>query len=220
MRNYIILITEMLLCYVFITILYKKYKTDGLLSYSVTATIISTILSKQEIDILNTEVPLGMGITISLVIVANIITQNRGKDEVNNLLLLVLVTSLTSYCFLSLSGMINPSMINEYANKSYDSIFQYNIRLYLANTISLLLSIYLSSRIYYSLKRIKNKIIISNVFSILIVEFVDNIIFIVISYLYIKEIPQIILALVLRYMIKTAMGLIGTIPIYIIKKIK
>lgn len=219
MRNYIILITEMLLCYVFITILYKKYKTDGLLSYSVTATIISTILSKQEIDILNTEVPLGMGITISLVIVANIITQNRGKDEVNNLLLLVLVTSLTSYCFLSLSGMINPSMINEYANKSYDSIFQYNIRLYLANTISLLLSIYLSSRIYYSLKRIKNKIIISNVFSILIVEFVDNIIFIVISYLYIKEIPQIILALVLRYMIKTAMGLIGTIPIYIIKKI-
>ncbi len=220
MRNFIILGIEMVLCYIFIIILYKKYKTDGLLCYSIVATIISTILSRQEIDALSTEVPLGIGITISLVIVANIITQNRGKEEVNTQLILVFVASLISCCFLNLSGILEPSTMNEYSNKSYDTLFEYDLRIYFANTISLIASIFLSSRIYYAMKRVKNKIILSNIFSILIVEFVDNIIFIAISYLYVKDIPKTILALVIRYMIKTAMGLLGTIVIYSTKKIK
>ncbi len=220
MTNFVILGIEILLCYTFILIAYKKYKTDGLLCYSIIATIISTFLSRQEIDILNTEVPLGIGLTISLVIVGNIITQNRGKEEVNNLLILVFISSLISCCFLNLSGIIEPSKLNEFSNRSYDSIFEYNIRIYLANTISLLVSIFISSRLYYSLKRIKNKIILSNIFSIIIAEFLDNIIFIVIAYLYTKEIPQIIFALVIRYMIKITLGIIGTIPIYITKKVK
>ena len=220
MRNFIILGIEMLLCYVSIYILYKKYKTDGLLCYSILSTIISTILSRQEIDILTTEIPLGIGITMSLIIVANIITQNRGKEEVNTQIILVLITSLISCCFLNLSGILEPSTMNEYSNKSYDTLFEYDLRIYFANTISLIASIFLSSRIYYEIKRIKNKIVLSNTFSILIIEFVDNIIFIVISYLYIKDIPQIILALVIRYMIKTVIGFFGTIAIYCTKKIK
>lgn len=220
MRNFVILGLEILVCYISIILLYRKYKTDGLFSYAIITTIISTFLSRQEIDILNTEIPLGIGLTLSLIIVTNIITQNRGKDEVNNLLILVFISSIVSFCFLTLSGFIESSQINEFANKSYDSIFAYNLRLYLANIVSLLVTIYTSSRIYYSLKRIKNKIIISNIFSILIVEFLDNIIFIVIAYLYVKEIPQIILSLVIRYMIKVSMGLIGTIIIYIANKVK
>lgn len=220
MRNLIILGIELIICYTFIIILYKKYKTDGLICYSIVATIISTILSRQEIDVLSTEIPLGIAITISLVIVANIITQNRGKEEVNTLLILILISSLLSCCFLNLSGILEPSTMNEYSNKSYDSLFEYNLRIYFANTISLIASIFLSSRIYYSLKRVKNKIILSNIFSIVIVEFIDNIIFISISYLYVKEIPKVVLALVIRYMIKTTMGILGTVVIYSTKKIK
>lgn len=220
MRNFIILSLEIILCYIFIIILYKKYKTDGLLSYTIIATIISTFLTRQEIEILNTEIPLGIGITLSLIIVTNIITQNRGKEEVNNLLIIVLISSFLSCCFLNFSSIIKPSDLNEFANKSYDSIFEYNLRTYLANVISLLVAIYVSSRIYYSLKRIKNKIIISNILSILITAFIDNIIFIVIAYLYTKEIPQIIFALVIRYIIKIAMGIIGTPIIYLTKQIK
>lgn len=220
MMNFIILGLEIILCYVLIIIAYKKYKTDGLLCYAIITTIISTFLSRQEIDVLNTQIPLGIGLTISLAIVANIITQTRGKEEVNNLLILVFISSLASCCFLNISGIIEPSKLNEFANKSYDSIFEYNLRIYLANTIALLVTIYTTSRLYYALKRIKNKIIISNIFSILIAEFLDNIIFIVIAYLYIKEIPQIIFSLVIRYIIKVVLGIIGTIPIYIIKKLK
>ena len=218
MRNIIVLGIEMLLCFIFIIFLYKKYKTDGLLTYAIITTIISNILSLKEIDILNVEVPLGIGLTISIVLVANIITQKRGKDEVNNLLVLVFIASLISCCFLNLSGLITSSDISKYANKSYDSIFEYNLRIYIANTVSLILSIFFSSRIYYSLKRIKNKIIISNVFSIIIIEFVDNILFILIAYIYIKEIPDIILAITIRYALKVLLGIIGTIPIYIIEK--
>ena len=220
MRNIIILGIEVLLSFIFIIFLYKKYKTDGLLTYAIIATIISNILSLKEIDILNTEVPLGIGLTISLIIVANSITQKRGKQEVNNLIVLIIIASLASCCFLNLSGLISPSEISKYANKSYDSIFEYNLRVYIANTISLILSIFISSRIYYSLKRIKNKIILSNVFSIVIVEFVDNILFLLISYLGIKEIPNIILAITIRYAIKVLLGIIGTLPIYIIEKLR
>lgn len=220
MRNYILLGLEIVLCYIFITILYKKYKTDGLYSYAIIATIISTFLSKQEIDILNTEIPLGMGLTMSLVIVANIITQHKGKEEANNLLILVLMSSIISFCLFNISVLIEPSKFNEFANKSYNSIFEYNLRLYLANIISLLIAIYISSKTYYALKRVQNKIILSNTFSIIIAEFLDNIIFIVIAYLYIKEVPQIILSLTIRYIIKFIMGLIGTPFIYITKKVK
>ena len=74
MMNFIILGLEIILCYVLIIIAYKKYKTDGLLCYAIITTIISTFLSRQEIDVLNTQIPLGIGLTISLAIVANIIT--------------------------------------------------------------------------------------------------------------------------------------------------
>jgi len=217
MRNFIVLGIEVLVCFIAIIILYKKYKTDGLISFVMIATIIATFLSRQEIDVLNTEIPLGMGLTMSIIIAANIITQNKGLEEVNNILLLVLVSSLVSCCLLNLSGIINPSTLNEFANKSYDSIFEYNIRIYIANTLSLLVGIFISSRIYYTLKRIKNKIIFSNIFSILIAEFLDNIIFIVLAYLYARDIPQIMFTLVIRYTLKIIIGIIGTATIYITK---
>src|SRR5574344_761214 len=206
MLNIILIICEVIVAYIAMILLYKKYKTDGLITYTIIATIISNLMCLKKIDMLNTDLPLGLGITMSILIAINIITQNKGKEEVNNFLVIILVSSLVSLCFFNLSGLIESADINKYANKSYDSIFTYNLRIYLANTITLLVTAFLSSRLYFMLKILKNKIILS------------NILFMLIAYLFTMDTYNLILAIILRYIIKLIIGIFGTIPILMTKK--
>ena len=96
MLNIILIICEVIVAYIAMILLYKKYKTDGLITYTIIATIISNLMCLKKIDMLNTELPLGLGITMSILIAINIITQNKGKEEVNNFLVIILVSSLVS----------------------------------------------------------------------------------------------------------------------------
>lgn len=198
--------------------LYKKYKTDGLYVYGIIATFAACIMSLKQIDIMSVTVPIGFATSISIIVAGNLITQKRGPEELKTYLSLILITALVSCCFLNLSGLIKSSEFNEMANKSYDSIFKYNLRIYLALIISTLISTYLSSKIYYLIKRLQNKIILSNIFSIIIIELLDNVLFTLIAFLFDYELVDLMLCLVFRYMIKTIIGLLGTIPLYIANK--
>lgn len=218
MRNIILIALEMLVCYISMLILYKKYKTDGLYVYGIIATFAACIMSLKQIDIMSVTVPIGFAASISIIVAGNLITQKRGPEELKTYLSLILITALVSCCFLNLSGIITSSKFNEIANKSYDSIFKYNLRIYLALIISTLISTYLSSKIYYLIKRLQNKIILSNIFSIIIIELLDNILFTLIAFLFNYELVDLMLCLVFRYMIKTIIGLLGTIPLYIANK--
>lgn len=220
MRNVILVILEIIICYTSILFLNKKYKTDGLYVYAIIATFLSCIMSLKQIDILSATVPIGFGVTMSLVIAGNIITQKRGPEEIKTYIVLILVTALISCCFLNMSGLMESSDYNKFANKAYDSIFEYNLRVYIANIISIILAVWLNSKLYYELKKIKNKIIISNIFSVVIIELLENIIFVLIAYLFEYEPINIILCVIFRYMIKTIIGILGTIPIYISNKFK
>lgn len=220
MINIILIFIEMIICYVLLLLLCKKFKTDGIYVYGIIATFISCIMSLKQIELMGVNVPIGFAVTTSLIIAGNMITQKRGPEELKTYLSLVLVTALISCSFLNLSGIIDSSEYNELSNISYDNIFKYNLRIYLGLTISIIISIYLSSKLYYLLKRIQNKIILSNIFSIIIVELLENILFVFIAYLFEYEPIDLILCLVIRYMIKTVIGLIGTITIYIANKYK
>jgi len=220
MRNVILVILEVIICYTSILLLNKKYKTDGLYVYAIIATFLSCIMSLKQIDILSATVPIGFGVTMSLVIAGNIITQKRGPEEIKTYIVLILVTALISCCFLNMSGLMESSDYNKFANKAYDSIFEYNLRVYIANIVSIILAVWLNSKLYYELKKIKNKIIISNIFSVVIIELLENIIFVLIAYLFEYEPINIILCVIFRYMIKTIIGILGTIPIYISNKFK
>lgn len=218
MRNLLLIIAEMLVCYSLMLILSKKYKTDGLYVYGIVATFTTCIMSLKSIDIMNIPVPIGFASSISIIVAGNLITQKRGPEELKTYLSLILITSLVSCSFLNLSGLMEPSKFNEMANNSFNSIFKYNLRMYLALIFSITISTYLSSKIYYLIKRLQNKIILSNIFSIIIVEFLDNIIFVLIAYLLSYEPIDLVLCIVFRYMIKTLIGLLGTIPLYISNK--
>ena len=218
MRNIILIISEVIICYLAIMLLNKKYKTDGLYVYAIIATFISCIMNLKQIDLLGITIPIGFGVTTSLVIAGNIITQKRGPEEIKTYIALILVTSLVSCCFLNMSGLMESSDYNKYANKSYDSIFEYNLRVYIATIISIISSVWLSSKLYYELKKIKNKIAISNIFSVIIAELIENLSFVLIAYLFEYKAINVILCIIFRYIIKTIIGIIGTIPIYITNK--
>lgn len=219
MRNIILILAETIICYTSMLFLYKKFKTDGLYVYGIIATFMSCIMSLKQIDLMGISVPTGFGVTTSLIIAGHIITQKRNSQEINTFLILIIITALTSCCFLNLSGLVESSQYNKYANKAYDSIFKYNLRIYFALIISLISAIFLSTKLYNLLKTLQNKIIVSNVFSIIIIELFENILFVFIAYLFIQEPINLILCLIFRYIIKTVIGLIGTIPIFISTKI-
>lgn len=219
MRNIILILIEVIICYTSLLILYKKYRTDGIYVYGIIATFTSCIMSLKQIDLMGVSVPIGFGVTTTLIVAGNLITQKRGPEELKTYINLILITALISCCFLNLSGLMKSSKYNEIANKSYDSIFKYNLRVYFGLIISIILSSYLGSKLYYLLKRIQNKIVISNIFSIIIIELLENTTFVLIAYLFEYEIIDLMLCIVFRYMIKTIIGLLGTIPIYIANKI-
>lgn len=219
MRNIILILIEVIICYTSLLILYKKYRTDGIYVYGIIATFTSCIMSLKQIDLMGVSVPIGFGVTTTLIVAGNLITQKRGPEELKTYISLILITALISCCFLNLSGLMKSSKYNEIANKSYDSIFKYNLRVYFGLITSIILSSYLGSKLYYLLKRIQNKIVISNIFSIIIIELLENTTFVLIAYLFEYEIIDLMLCIVFRYMIKTIIGLLGTIPIYIANKI-
>lgn len=218
MINIALIVLETIICYVIFAFLHKKYKTDGLYIFAVIITFISCVMNLKTISIMNVGVPLGFGATTSIILIANFITQKQGLNEIKNYVLLILITSITACVILNISGMLPSSEYNYLANKAYDNIFIFNIRMYIALIISIIVSIILSSNLFYTIKRLKNKIILSNIFSIIITEFFENIIFVIIAYLFEYPGIDIALCIIFRYMIKTIIGIMGTIPLYITGK--
>ena len=218
MINIALTVIEMLFCYSILLILYKKYKLEGIYIYAIVTTIISSIMILKEIDIMGVNVPLGFSLITSLIIGGNILTQLRGIEPIKKYLIIIILTFTFSCFCLNLSALLNNSTYNANNNSYYNEIFINNIRQYIAFILSITTAIYFGSKLYYLLKRIKNKIIISNILSIVIIEFIENIIYVLVAYLFDWNNVEIILCIIFRYIIKIIIGSIGTIPIYQITK--
>lgn len=217
--NYILIIIEVFLSYLTLLLFHKKFKLDGIYYYIVMATILSNVMLLNTIDILTYPISVGFGITSSIVIATIILTHKRGPSELSKLIITIIISSIISYSYLTLSSYMGISDTNKYTNISYSIIFKNNIRIYLANTISLILSIYLSTKLYHTMKQIKNKIWISNIFTTVIVEFIESIIFCVIAYTFSLKVIDLIMVIVIRYAMRALIECLGTTVIYIDDKI-
>ena len=94
------------------------------------------------------------------------------------------------------------------------------LRVVLATTGISILSIWLNSTIYYQLKRDKNKLIISNLYSLIITCFIDAILFGLLSFMFVIPISRIIITIALIYILKLLIGLLGIIVAFIAREIK
>lgn len=211
---------ELITCIIFILFLYKKYTSLGLYIYTIASMILTCLMSLKTITIYDYDLNLGIIPFVTIFIVSNILIQKKGPEEMKTHLLVILSTTILSFIILLLVSLMDSSKIALFTNASYDNIFDNSIRLLFASIVTMLYSLILNNKLYFYLKRMKNNIFISNVFSTIIIQFIASILFGIIAYTFVKDTIDIIKLIMVRYLLSLVVGLIGTIPIYITKYIK
>ncbi len=217
--NLIYLMIEVILCYMTIIIIYQKKQKEGLYLYTIVGLILSNIMVLKRTEILSLEIALGFTIYASIFIASNIIVQKYGPEEIKKLLLALLISTIVSSLIIFLTTLIDGSTSLSLMNITFDYTFN-NIRLIIANSLSILIILWFNAILYHQIRRIKNKIIISNILTSIIVSFMSTVIFGFIAYLGLVNIKELSILILIRYLIILIIELIGTIPIYIINKIK
>ena len=74
--------------------------------------------------------------------------------------------------------------------------------------------------IYYYIRRIKNNLVFSNIGSILIIQFIEAILFVLVAYMGSFQIVEIFGMIVIRYLLKLLVGILGLVPVFTITKMK
>ncbi len=220
MSSLSLLIIELIVCIIAIVILYKNYHLVGLYAYTIASIILSCMMSFKMITIYNYDMNLGIIPLVTIFIVANIIIQKIGPEETKKHLLLTVTVLTLSYLILLLIKQMTASKIGLFASASYNNIFDNSLRIIFANIVTILYSLILNNKLYYYLKRMKNSIIISNIFSTIIIQFIASILFGIIAYTFVKEPIDIVKIIMIRYLVSLVVGLAGTLAIITTKYIK
>lgn len=215
MNNIYLLCIELLICLITITIIVKNYKYEGLCIYSIITAILSNLMTLKIISIYNFDINLGIVAYTSVFIASNILIQKKGFDEMKSIIIYTTIACTIAYICFYLTSFITSSNINLFTNKSYDNIFIDSARLYFASITTLLYVLIFNGKLYAYLKRNKNRIWISNIFSGIISQFIAACLFSIIAYSFIKEPIEIIKIIIIRYMISLITIIIGTTVIYI-----
>lgn len=216
--NIVLMFLEIIIVSLSLMIFLKKYKYDGLYTWMLMFSLIIGIISQKTVEIFELEVNLGIVINSLMFVVSNIIIQKKGPNEIKKIITIVLMSNIVLYLFSLLSNAINISEINEISNSSFNQLLNLNNRTYFATIIAMIISLYINSVLYHQIRQIKNKIWISNILSTIIINLIESTLFCVIAYTTKISPINIIELIVIRYMFKTTLGILGTNIIYISTK--
>lgn len=212
--NNILLLSELVISFASLIILYYKYQKQGLYTWIVIALFLSNIMITKTISLSGVDINLGIITDTTIFIAMNIIIQKEGREEVNKILLLITITSLFSYMILCITTLTNISSISSSIDKSYNNLFLNNISIYLAHTISLLIALKINAHIYYKIKMLENRIWLSNIISMIASQLIYEIIFSVIYLTYQNTIINIIMIAIIRFILSIFTQTTGTLIIY------
>ncbi len=217
--NILLLFIELIILFLVIYYSYKKNKYEGLYMLLIILTLLVGIFSNKEIMIFNLNINYSFIISSIIILITKILIQKKGPEEIKNILLLITFTSIITYILLETSSLLQVSNINKKLSVSYNEVFNLNSRTYLSAVASLILSAYLTSVVYHNIRIIKNKIWLSNTLTSIILELIDSTIFCLISYLFKIPFINLIELIVIRYILKLIISLLGTSLIYSVNEI-
>lgn len=221
--NYLYLLVEIILVFLLMILFYKYGKKNGLFLYiGLMASILSVVMFKM-IDILSFQINLGLPIVMGIFMANNVIIQRYGLDEIKRIIYTFVFSYILTIVILSLISLISPSEYNVISSNSFDELFGYNLgnlRCFVGGLLSIGFMLWCNGEIYYYIRRSKNKLIFSNIGSILIVQFIESMIFVLISYLGLYDIILIFGMIVIRYLVKVIIGVFGLFPVYLVVKMK
>jgi len=221
--NYIFLVIDIILVFSLMVLFYKFGKKDGLFLYISFMSSVLSIVSFKSIDVLSFEMDLGIPVLMGIFVCSNIIVQRYGIDEIKLIIKSFIIPYILTIVILSLTSLISPSEYNLTTNGVFDSLFGYNLdnlRLFVSELLSIGFMLWYNAYVYYYIRKNKNKYLFSNIGSILIVQFIESIIFVLIAYVGTFEFTMLFGIIVVRYLLKVMIGCIGLLPVSIILKIK
>ena len=219
--NYIVLITEILLTFFLIFLAYKMGKKDGLyLGIGLFSSILCVMLFKM---INMFDFNMGIPFIVGILLLNNIIIHRYGFDETTRILRTFGIAYILTYMVIMITTLTIGSKYNLASNDSYNLLFGYdlsNIRYFVGGLLSIGMTIWMGSNIYDNIRKNKNNIIFNNVGSILVVLFIESIIFVSIAHIGNYTVVELFGMVVIRYLIEVVIGLLGLIPVYLIVKRK
>ena len=212
--NYIYLLIEIVLVFLLMIIFYKIDKKDSLYVYIGLMGTILGVSINGSIDILSFSVNMGIPIVMGLFICNNVIIHRYGLDEVKRIL------CTFGGCYLLTIICIGfVSFIND--NSLFDLLFGYNLnslRVIIGGFISMIIMLWMSSGIYYSIRKNRSAIVISNLISAFVVAFIESMIFVLVAYTGYFDFIELFGMISVRYIIEVIIGIIGLIPVYYLIK--
>lgn len=218
--NMFLLIIEVIISYALLLYTYKKYKENGIYMWIVISLILSCIMSSKTIEVLNVDISLGIGLSTIIYIANNILIQKKGTEHTKKIIDLIVTFGFMFILMIFVSYNAKISLLNSYTSNMFDIILQTNFKYMIATVISLICGLYINNHFYYLLRKVKNKIIISNVTSALLSNLVDVIIFVILCSLVNISLYTVIMTFIIRYIIKVLICIIGTDVIYIANNFK
>lgn len=221
--NYIYLLIEVILVFSLVIMFYKFGKKEGLFVYiGFMASVLSLVMFKS-IDVLSFEVDLGVPCLMGIFVCSNVIVQRYGIDEIKKIIKSFVVPYILTIVILSLVSLTYSSEYNLTTNNAFDSLFGYNLenlRLLVSGLLSIGFMLWYNAYIYYYIRKNKNKYLFSNIGSMLIIQFIESIIFVLISYVGSFEFNMIFGMIVIRYLLKVVIGVVSLLPVSIVLKMK
>ena len=221
--NYVYLFIEVIILFFLMVLFYKYGKKDGLYIYVGFMSSLVGILMFKSIDILSFEVDLGIPIIMSIFICSNIIVQKYGIDEIKKIIKCFVIPYIFTVIIIALFTLIDSSEFNIVTNNSFNSLFGYNLdnlRLIISGLLSIGFMLWYNAHLYYFIRKSKNKYVFSNIGSMLIIQFIESLIFVLIAYIGSFNFNILFGMIVVRYLFKIVIGFLSLLVVSIIFKMK
>ncbi len=219
--NIICFLIEILIVYGLMILFYHLGKKDGLFHYiSLISSILSFVVFKT-VSIFSFEINLGLTIIVGIFTACNIIIQRYGLDEIKRIILSFVIPFVGTAVIVSLLTLANCCTFDLSSIDAYDLLFGYNldnVRYFVSCLVSVSFMLWLDGEIYYTIRKSKNNLILSNVGTTLIIQFIESLIFIFIAYMGVYDFLEIIGMICIRYILKVLMSGVSIAPIYLLVK--
>ena len=221
--NYLYLLLITIVVFLVMLGFYKFGNKSGLFLYiSFMSSLLSVIMFKS-IDVLSFEFDLGIPFVMGIFVCSNIIIQRYGIDEIKDIIKSFVFPYIVTIIILCLVSLVSNSEYNIVSSNAYNALFGYNLdnlRMIVGGFFSIGFSLWYNAYIYYYIRKNKNKYLISNIGSMLVIQFLESIVFVIVSYIGLFEFNILFGMVVVRYLFKIFLGIIGLLPFIFVLKMK
>ncbi len=217
--NILFILFETILVCLLLLLFYKVFKKDGLFIFIGFMSILLGIMMFKLYDFALFPINYGLPFIMGIFTASNIIIQRFGIDEVKKIICYFAASYIMVMIIICLGSLVLPSEYNNLSSLAFDSLFGYNLsnfRCFVGGLLSIGFMLYLNGEVYYYIRKSKNKLFLSNLGSILIIQFIESIIFVFIAYLGEFDFLVTFGMIIVRYLLKVVIGFILLTATYLL----